>query len=81
VLRRSAVIILDEATASIDRATADQIQSVLNSELSGSTVITVAHRLEAVRDADFCVVLGKGKVLEQGDARVMLSRGLEETEE
>lgn len=77
VLRRSAVIILDEATASIDRETADQIQEVLKKELGGSTVITVAHRLEAVRDADFCIVLGKGRVLEQGDAQEMLRSGRE----
>lgn len=81
VLRRSAVIILDEATASIDRATADQIQEVLKKELGGSTVITVAHRLEAVRDADYCIVLGKGRVLEQGDAQEMLRERREIVEE
>ncbi|KAF2720869.1 putative ABC transporter [Polychaeton citri CBS 116435] len=72
VLRRSAIIILDEATASIDRETAMQIQQVMHEELKESTVITIAHRLEAVKNADYCIVLGKGRVLEQGPADVML---------
>lgn len=72
VLRRSAIIILDEATASIDRETAMQIQQVMHEEMKDSTVITIAHRLEAVRHADYCIVLGKGKILEQGPAAEML---------
>lgn len=72
VLRRSAIIILDEATASIDRETASQIQQVMHEEMKESTVITIAHRLEAVRNADYCIVLGKGKILEQGPAAEML---------
>lgn len=73
VLRRSAIIILDEATASIDRETAMQIQQVMHEEMKESTVITIAHRLEAVRNADYCIVLGKGKVLKQGPAADMMS--------
>ncbi|KAI5367131.1 putative AAA+ ATPase domain, ABC transporter type 1, transmembrane domain-containing protein [Septoria linicola] len=72
VLRRSAIIILDEATASIDRDTAMQIQQVMHEDMKESTVITIAHRLEAVRNADYCIVLGKGKILEQGPAQEML---------
>ncbi|KAI1323330.1 ABC transporter [Xylariaceae sp. FL0255] len=66
VLRRSPVIILDEATASIDRETALAIQDVLRDELARSTVITIAHRLEAVRDADYFVRLDSGRVVESG---------------
>ena len=72
VLRRSAIIILDEATASIDRDTAMQIQQVMHEEMRDSTVITIAHRLEAVRNADYCIVLGKGRIVEQGPAEEML---------
>ena len=72
VLRRSAIIILDEATASIDTETAIQIQQVLHEEMKQSTVITIAHRLEAVRNADYCIVLGKGKIIEEGPAEDML---------
>ncbi|KAK5110657.1 hypothetical protein LTR62_005697 [Meristemomyces frigidus] len=74
VLRRSAIVILDEATASIDAETAAEIQRVMGEEMGGCTVVTVAHRLEAVRGADYCVVLGKGEVLEQGAAGEMLGR-------
>lgn len=63
VLRRSPVVILDEATASIDKKTAFYIQQVLREELKESTVITIAHRVEAVKDADFEIVLDKGKVV------------------
>ncbi|EKG12941.1 Putative ABC transporter protein [Macrophomina phaseolina MS6] len=66
ILRRSPIVILDEATASIDLETAMAIQGVLREELSGSTVITIAHRVEAVRGADFCVVLEGGRVVASG---------------
>ncbi|KAI1114358.1 ABC transporter [Nemania sp. NC0429] len=68
VLRRSPVIILDEATASIDKETALAIQDVLRDELARSTVITIAHRLEAVRDADYFIRLDAGRVVEAGPA-------------
>ena len=74
VLRRSAIVILDEATASIDRETAEQIQQIMHEELKESTVLTIAHRLEAVRNADYCIVLGKGRILQQGPATEMLAR-------
>lgn len=63
VLRRSPVVILDEATASIDKKTAFYIQQVLREELKQSTVITIAHRVEAVKGADFEIVLDKGMVV------------------
>ncbi|KKY13554.1 putative abc transporter [Diplodia seriata] len=66
ILRRSPVVILDEATASIDKETAAAIQSLLRAELSESTVITIAHRVEAVRGADFAVVLERGRVVRAG---------------
>ena len=69
VLRRSAIIILDEATASIDLQTSMQIQQVLREEMSASTVLTIAHRVEAVKDADSAVVLSKGRLKEFRDER------------
>lgn len=74
VLRKSAIIILDEATASIDPDTAMQIQEAMQEEMQHSTVITIAHRLEAVRNADYCIVLGEGRIVEQGPAREMLRK-------
>ncbi|KAJ6443800.1 ABC transporter [Purpureocillium lavendulum] len=70
VLRRSGLVILDEATASIDRGTAALVQRILRDELADSTVITIAHRLEAVEDADWCLRLDKGRVVECGPANM-----------
>ena len=66
ILRRSPVVILDEATASIDAETAAYIQRLLRDELKHSTVITIAHKAEAVQDSDFEVVLEQGRVLRAG---------------
>ncbi|EAU31366.1 hypothetical protein ATEG_08193 [Aspergillus terreus NIH2624] len=66
VLRRSSIVILDEATASIDHESSLEIQQILREEMKESTVITIAHRLEAIKDADYYVVLDQGRVSEQG---------------
>lgn len=72
VLRRSPVVILDEATASIDVETSMEIQQILREEMQQSTVITIAHRVEAVKDADYAIVLDHGKVLRHGPASEIL---------
>lgn len=69
VLRRSPVVILDEATASIDHETSLEIQQIVREELDSSTVITIAHRIEAVKDAEYFVVLDQGMVARQGHVR------------
>ena len=66
VLRRSPIVILDEATASIDHETSLEMQQIVREELRLSTVITIAHRIEAVKDADYFVVLDQGRVARQG---------------
>ncbi|KAF1843379.1 P-loop containing nucleoside triphosphate hydrolase protein [Cucurbitaria berberidis CBS 394.84] len=80
MLRRSPILIMDEATASIDFETAQRIQNVLREEMKESTVITIAHRLEAVKNADYCIVLGKGKLIKAGKAADMLKEGSEFSE-
>lgn len=52
-----------------------EIQQILRDEMKESTVITIAHRLEAVKNADYCIVLDKGGVLAQGLASEMLTNG------
>jgi ABC-type multidrug transport system fused ATPase/permease subunit len=74
LLRRSPIVIMDEATASIDMETALRIQEILREEMTESTVITIAHRVEAVKGADYCVVLAKGKVSEVGEPGKMVGR-------
>ena len=55
-----------KATASIDTETSAKIQRVLREEMRFSTVITIAHRVEAVEGADAFIRLGEGKVIEEG---------------
>ena len=64
LVRRSKVIILDEATASVDHATDERIQQTLRSEFKESTLITIAHRLRTIMDYDKILVLDEGKVVE-----------------
>ena len=71
ILRRSAIVIMDEATASIDMDTSAEIQRILREELQESTIITIAHRAAAVENADFCVELAAGRVLKQGASSEM----------
>jgi ABC-type multidrug transport system fused ATPase/permease subunit len=72
ILRRSSIVILDEATASIDYESSMEIQQILREELAEATVITIAHRLQAVKDADYAVILDNKRVLRQGPASEML---------
>jgi ABC-type multidrug transport system fused ATPase/permease subunit len=76
VLRRSPIVIMDEATASIDYESSMEIQQILREEMVEATVIMIAHRVEAVKGADYAIVLEKGRVLRQGPAKEMLSGGL-----
>ncbi|KAF7799416.1 hypothetical protein EIP86_010650 [Pleurotus ostreatoroseus] len=64
LLRRSPIIILDEATSSIDFSTDAKIQATIREEFSGSALLTVAHRLHTVIDYDRLVVLDEGKIAE-----------------
>ena len=77
ILRRSPVVILDEATASIDHQTANRVQRVLREELVESTVIMIAHRVEAVREASWAVILDKGRVIASGEANEIVERQFE----
>ena len=74
ILRRSPIVILDEATASIDSTTAADIQRILREELQESTVIMIAHRVEAVRAANWAIALDKGKVAHVGPADEVIAR-------
>ncbi|KAG0213872.1 hypothetical protein BGX28_003296 [Mortierella sp. GBA30] len=64
LLRQSKVIIMDEATASVDFATDEKIQTTIRNELGDSTLITVAHRLRTIMDYDRVLVLEQGHVVE-----------------
>jgi ABC-type multidrug transport system fused ATPase/permease subunit len=66
VLRGSRVIIMDEATASLDYASDQALQHTLRTALAGITLIIVAHRLHTIMDADAVVVLDDGRLVEHG---------------
>ena len=63
LLRRNKILVLDEATASIDSATDAILQRVIKQEFSGCTVITIAHRVPTVTDSDMVMVLSYGRLL------------------
>ncbi|KAI0051166.1 P-loop containing nucleoside triphosphate hydrolase protein [Auriscalpium vulgare] len=64
LLRQSSIIVLDEATSSIDIETDTNIQATIRKEFGGSLLLTVAHRLKTVIDYDRLIVLDKGSVIE-----------------
>ena len=68
------VIILDEATASIDTHTEVLIQRALQKVLAGRTSIVIAHRLSTIRNADKIVVLDQGRLVEQGNHEELLAK-------
>jgi ABC-type multidrug transport system fused ATPase/permease subunit len=69
------IMLLDEATASIDPFTEAQVQAGLNSTLRGRTSVIIAHRLSTVVHADRIVVLRQGEIIEQGTHAELLARG------
>ena len=69
------ILILDEATASIDTETELKIQKALNVVLKGRTAIMIAHRLSTIREADNIIVLDHGRILEQGNHSELMRSG------
>ncbi len=67
------VIVLDEATSSVDTETEELIQEAISKMLKGRTAIVIAHRLSTIQDADQIVVLEKGEVKEQGSHEELLA--------
>lgn len=71
---RGAVILLDEATSSVDRRTDDQVRDAISANLDGRTVIEVAHRLDIIRHYDVIVVMAEGRVVETGPPDELLAQ-------
>jgi len=75
LLQDPAMVILDEATASVDPLTEAQIQEGLDVVLKGRTAIVIAHRLSTIEHADRIIVLDHGRIVESGDHRSLLAAG------
>jgi ATP-binding cassette subfamily B protein len=75
ILRNPPVLVLDEATSSLDTQTEAAIQSELERLAQGRTTITIAHRLSTVRDADQIVVLDHGRIVERGRHDELMALG------
>ncbi len=75
ILRRSPIIILDEATASVDVETEQQIQKAIASIAGSRTIIAIAHRLSTIRNADMILVLENGRITERGSHAELVALG------
>jgi ABC-type multidrug transport system fused ATPase/permease subunit len=67
------ILILDEATAHVDTLTEQKVQRALAELLKGRTSFVIAHRLSTIRNADQIIVIGKGRILEQGTHEELLA--------
>lgn len=72
ILRQAPIIILDEATASVDVETERQIQQAIQNLAGKRTIIAIAHRLSTIKDADLILVIHEGDVVEQGTHQELL---------
>lgn len=73
LLRGCRLVLLDEATASVDAETDRLIQSTIRKNFKSLTVLTIAHRIQTIIDSDLVLVLGDGRVEEQGAPKVLLA--------
>jgi ATP-binding cassette, subfamily B, multidrug efflux pump len=74
IIAQSSVLILDEATSSVDTRTEVMIQSALLTLMQGKTCFVIAHRLSTIKKADKIVVINDGRVVETGTHEELISR-------
>lgn len=74
VLADNPILILDEATSSVDTRTEQQIQKAMNQLMKGRTSFVIAHRLSTIKDADMILVMKDGDIIEQGNHEELLAK-------
>ena len=74
ILADNRILILDEATSSVDTRTEQRIQKAMNNLMKGRTSFVIAHRLSTIRDADLILVMKDGDIIEQGSHEQLLAR-------
>jgi ATP-binding cassette subfamily B protein len=75
ILADPKILILDEATSSVDTRTEILIQKAMDSLMKGRTSFIIAHRLSTIRDADLILVMNEGDIVEQGNHKELLAKG------
>lgn len=75
ILADPKILILDEATSSIDTRTEIQIQSAMDNLMKGRTSFVIAHRLSTIRSADLILVIKDGNIIEQGNHEELMAKG------
>ncbi|MDT3324152.1 MAG: ABC transporter ATP-binding protein/permease [Bacillota bacterium] len=75
ILADPAILILDEATSSVDTRTEVLIQKAMANLMNGRTSFVIAHRLSTIRDAELILVMNKGSIIEMGNHKELLSQG------
>ncbi|MBQ9768431.1 MAG: ABC transporter ATP-binding protein [Lachnospiraceae bacterium] len=75
ILRQAPIIILDEATASVDVQTERQIQAAIHNMAGKRTIVAIAHRLSTIKNADLILVIHEGEIKEQGSHEELLAQG------
>jgi len=73
LLRKSKILVLDEATAAVDMETDDLIQETIRKEFKGCTIFTIAHRLNTIMDYDRIIVMDKGEIAEFDSPQALLN--------
>ncbi|KAJ2748071.1 Canalicular multispecific organic anion transporter 1 [Coemansia pectinata] len=73
-MRKHRIVILDEATANVDLETDKSIQTLISTEFSNCTVLTIAHRLDTIMNSDRIIVMDKGTIAEIGTPQELLAK-------
>lgn len=74
ILADNPILILDEATSSVDTRTEERIQKAMNNLMKGRTSFVIAHRLSTIKDADVILVMKDGDIIEQGNHQELLAK-------
>ena len=74
ILADNPILILDEATSSVDTRTEERIQKAMDNLMKGRTSFVIAHRLSTIKDADVILVMKDGDIVEQGTHDELLAR-------
>ena len=74
ILADPAILILDEATSSVDTRTETEIQKAMNNLMQGRTSFVIAHRLSTIKDSDLILVMRDGTIVEQGSHPQLIAK-------